>query len=334
MPILPGQSPFIVLTQRRAIKVNGAEVERTPLLIPSFSSQGFPDVSKIIGYCSELIDGPALISAYDLHYGNIHPPFNFASLIFLDSGGYEASKESELSDFGSPAHVPRAWSQEMQEAVLDKWDAPVPSVFISYDHPKERLSIKDQISRAKSMATRRSDFARELLLKPEKANQTLLKIENVVENVHGLADFDIIGITEKEVGNSILDRMHNIARLRTALAKAGLDTPIHVFGSLDTITTQLYFLAGADIFDGLTWLRFAYLDGQTVYKHNYGALKFGINSKAHVIDARCWNENYYYMKDMELEMRRFLNTGDYSVFSHHGELFRKSIESALEALGG
>ncbi len=49
--------------------------------------------------------------------------------------------------------------------------------------------------------------------------------------------------------------MQNIAKLRKALDKAGLNIPLHVFGSLDTVTTPLYFLAGADIFDGLTWLR-------------------------------------------------------------------------------
>jgi len=31
--------------------------------------------------------------------------------------------------------------------------------------------------------------------------------------------------------------MKNIAQLRRALDKAGLETPIHVFGSLDTVTT-------------------------------------------------------------------------------------------------
>ena len=85
-----------MLAKRRALKLNGQEIERTPLLIPSFSSKGFPDVRKIIEYSSGIIDGVMLISAYDLHYGEIKPPFDFASLIFVDSGGYEASKDAEL----------------------------------------------------------------------------------------------------------------------------------------------------------------------------------------------------------------------------------------------
>lgn len=322
-----------MLAKRRALKLNDQEVERTPLLIPSFSSKGFPDIAEIIEYSSELIEGVTLVSAYDLHYEKIQPPFNFPSLIFLDSGGYEASKEAELSDFGDKDHVPNLWSQDMHEAQLAAWQPSVPSVLISYDHPKERLPIKAQIERAKEMAPGREGFLREILLKPENASQKLLPIPEIIKNVRGLTDFDVIGVTEKEVGNSIIDRMKNIAKLRRALDKAGLETPIHVFGSLDTVTTPMYFLAGADIFDGLTWLRFAFHEGQTIYKQNYSALKLGVATKAHVVDARCWNDNYYYMNDMELEMRRYLNEHDFSVFRYHKDLFQTALQSVVEAIG-
>jgi hypothetical protein len=189
----------------------------------------------------------------------------------------------------------------MHDAQLAAWKPGVPSVLISYDHPKERLPIKAQIDRARAMATGRNDVLLEMLLKPETTTQNLLQMPEIIKSVHQLADFDVIGVTEKEIGNSIIDRMKNIGLMRLALDKAGLEMPIHVFGSLDTITTPLYFLAGADIFDGLTWLRFAFHEGRTVYKQNYGALKFGVATKAHVIDARCWNDNYYYIKEMELE---------------------------------
>jgi hypothetical protein len=322
-----------MLAKRRALKLNCQEIERTPLLVPSFSSKGFADVHKIINYSSELIDGPTLVSAYDLHYDRIKPPFDFPSLIFLDSGGYEASRETDLSDLGDKDHQPKPWSREMHEAQLSKWQPSVPSVLISYDHPKERLSIKDQIARAKEMAPERDGFLREILLKPETDGQIRLQMQAVIQNVHRLADFDVIGVTEKEVGSSVIDRMKNIGELRRALDKAGLETPIHVFGSLDTITTPMYFLAGADIFDGLTWLRFAFYKGQTIYKQNYGACELGVTTKAHVIDGRCWNNNYYYMKEMELEMRRYLNEGNFDVFKYHGGLFRGALQSAIEAMG-
>lgn len=322
-----------MLAKRRALKLNGVEVERTPLLVPSFSSKGFPEVGKIIESCSELIEGVTLVSAYDLHYEKIRPPFDFPSLLFLDSGGYEASKDAELSDLGEKDHQPKEWTQEMHEAVIDTWQPSVPSVLISYDHPKARIGIAEQVERARAMAPGRANYLRELLLKPETEAQSLLHIDNVIKHVHRFADFDIIGVTEKEIGNSLVDRMKNIAKLRRALSGAGIDIPIHVFGSLDTISTPMYFLAGADIFDGLTWLRFAFYEGLTIYKHNFGALKLGVGTKAHMVDARCWHQNYYYMTELQLEMRRFLTSHDFGVFKYHGAMFSAALQSALEALG-
>lgn len=322
-----------MLAKRRALKLNGVEIERTPLLVPSFSSKGFPDVAKIIASCSELIEGVTLVSAYDLHYKKIQPPFDFPSLIFLDSGGYEASKDAELSDLGDKDHHPKEWTQEMHEAIIATWQIAVPSVLISYDHPKARVGIVDQIERARAMAPGRTNFLRELLLKPETEAQKFLHVDNVIKHVHRFADFDIIGVTEKEIGNSLVDRMRNIAKLRRALTVAGIDIPIHVFGSLDTISTPMYFLAGADIFDGLTWLRFAFHEGLTIYKHNFGALQLGVATKTHMVDARCWHQNYYYMTELQLEMRRFLTSHDFGSFKHHGDIFSAALQSALEALG-
>lgn len=322
-----------MLAKRRSLKLKGVEVERTPLLVPSFSSKGFPYVHKIIESCSELIEGVTLVSAYDLHFGKVQPPFDFPSLIFLDSGGYEASKDAELSDLGDRDHHPKEWTQEMHEGVIAKWQPSVPSVLISYDHPKARVGFAEQIERARNMAPGRTDFLRELLLKPEKDSQRLLHVDNLLPHVHRLADFDIIGVTEKEIGSSLIDRMKNIAKLRRALSTAGIDIPIHVFGSLDTISTPMYFLAGADIFDGLTWLRFAFHDGLTIYKHNFGALQLGVSTKSDMVDARCWHQNYYYMTEMQLEMRRFLKSQDFGSFRYHGDMFKTALQSALEALG-
>lgn len=323
-----------MLAERRYLKLNGENITRTPLLVPSFSSKGFPSVLKIIEYSSEVIEGPMLVSAYDIYHNKIKPPFDFPSLIFLDSGGYEAAKDNvDLSDFGERDHFPLIWNQEKHESVLSEWSPSVPSVIISYDHPKDRKSIREQIDRARGMAPGKQGFLREILLKPETDTQQYLKIESITSEIQKLADFQVIGATEKEIGNSIINRMTNIAKLRQALDRAGLDTPIHVFGSLDTVTTPLYFLAGADIFDGLTWLRFAFHEGNTLYKHNYSALHLGADTSARMIDGRCWNNNYYYISELQQDMRRFLGSRDFNIFKNHGEFFLRTLSSVTEALG-
>ncbi|MEQ8229691.1 MAG: hypothetical protein RIA64_16520 [Rhodospirillales bacterium] len=280
----------------------------------------------------EFITDVTLVSAYDIHYRHIAPPFTFPELIFLDSGGFEASKDRELSDLGYLPHEPDEWSMEMHNAVLDGWRSDIPTVVISYDHPDERRPVADQIARAMENIGHRKGVSREILLKPETGDQKYLKISSVVANIHDLAQFDIIGVTEKEIGSSVQARMKFIACLREALTKAGLDTPIHIFGSLDTISTPLYYAAGADLFDGLTWLRFGYFEGHTVYKNTFGTLKLGADTAQHIVESRAWSENYYYLKKLERAMRRFLNEHDFDQFPYHRDLIRECFDSTVECL--
>ena len=323
-----------MLAAKRAIKLPNGDSVRTPLLVPSFSSKGFPDVDKILKTTTEFIAGPILVSAYDLHYQHITPPFDFAPLIFIDSGGYEAGRDSELSDYGAKDHHPDKWTRDFHKAVLAGWESISPAIAVSYDHPRERLSITQQILRAQeTLSDGAMKWGKEILLKPETEGQAFLQIEPILENVRKLADFNVIGITEKEIGSSTLDRMVNIARLRRAMQSVGIDVPIHVFGSLDTVSTPLYFLAGADVFDGLTWLRFAYHNGYTVYKQNFSTTNLGLEVKMHMVDAQCWSRNYGYLSELQLSMRRYLNANDFSSFGNQRERFKSALESVLEQIG-
>jgi hypothetical protein len=323
-----------MLARRRGFYRGEKEVIRTPLLLPSFSSKGFPEVQSILAATEQAIDGEILVSAYDLHHEKLKGPFDFAQAIFLDSGGYEAGKDLELSDIGTSKHAPAPWSKEQFATVLLAWSSPRPTVFVSYDHPNERLVTAEQIKRADDTLPKRDNAFREILFKPEGENIPEIDIDAVVANIHKLASFDAIGVTEKEIGFTLQTRMASIAKLRRSLDGAGLgNMPIHIFGSLDTISTPLYFVAGADIFDGLTWLRFAYYDGLTIYRQNYAALQFGTQMKTHLVDGRCWFHNYQYMKEMQLEMRNFLKTQSFNAFKHHKDLVRRAYQAALEQTG-
>lgn len=87
-------------------------------------------------------------------------------------------------------------------------------------------------------------------------------MEEVLASVGGLADFDLIGLTEKELGASPLERCRAVLSLRETLHRRGHQTPIHIFGCLDPATVLAYFLCGADVFDGLSWLRFGFCAGR------------------------------------------------------------------------
>ncbi len=317
-----------ILAERRELKFPDGTCLRTPILIPSFSSR-IPNVEKIFRAGEEFIDGPILISAYDVRHKHLSPPFDFGNAIFLDSGGYEASIDSDLSDVSSSPAQGKDWTENEHMSVLSDWVSKVPAVIISYDHPKVRLSLPKQIAAAADLALPKNAL-REILIKPETEDQHFVQIDSIRKNIHGLSRFDVIGVTEKEIGNSVLERMEHIATMRLALNKAGIESPIHVFGSLDTITTLFYFVAGADIFDGLTWLRYAFKDGRTLYRQDFGITDLGIAAKFPRVEALCWARNYQYMKEMELEMRRFLKGNDFRVFKYHSDKLKAAFQSVEE----
>jgi hypothetical protein len=313
-----------MLAAIRKIKINGIDIASTPAVIPSFSSKGFPEVEGIIKALSQAITEGALVSAYDIAHQYVKEVPAFPQYLILDSGGYESSKDFELSDtrMNNYAEVPWAYEQLIQ--VLDNWSASQPTLAVSYDHPKHRLPIKDQIAKARELFAGRT-FGKEILLKPTSPSAARIDVKQIVDHIYDLREFDVIGFTEKELGYSLFDRMKKIAAVRQALNKINLNTPIHIFGSLDTISTPLYFLAGADMFDGLTWLRYCYMNGQAVYQKNAAALQFGIHINDHDIDPRIWQDNYLEIVKLELAMKRYVKEKSFAAFDEYADFFEKSF---------
>lgn len=133
---------------RRKIAIPGGESFRTPILVPSFSSKGFPEIGRIVDLTEPFIESEILISAYDIHYKHLTNELNFPSLIFVDSGGFEAAVDQDLThvfDALDAEYKPKKWTIEFYNSVIESWQAVPPAVFVSYDHPDERLT---QIGRA------------------------------------------------------------------------------------------------------------------------------------------------------------------------------------------
>lgn len=319
---MPGPKENQPLAEKRELKIGDKAVATTPLLIPSFSSKGFPNISDLFESASEIITNSCLISAYDVHYKLIDRDLTFVEVAFLDSGGYESSKDFEFSDLGRALERRKPWSSSRYAKILDSWSSDTPTVAVSFDHPKHRVPVDKQIREAEVLFRKRN-FGRELLLKPETARGQFVDMKSIIKRVHLLAQFDAIGLTEKELGRSPMERMRGIAELRQALTGIGARTPIHIFGSLDPITSPLYFLAGADIFDGLTWLRMGYYKGLAIYMRNLAMSDYPSNTADSKANAQILASNYHYLRKLENEMKRYLNDGSFSAFSHNQEIFQQ-----------
>ena len=278
-----------------------------------------------------------LLSAYDVHHKkSAIPEFAPAELLFLDSGGYEALKDHQALDPYYPSSDPLDWDQDLYIDVLGRIDPEgiMPIIVTSYDHPEERKPIPKQIQDAIDVFKRFPHVGREMLFKPSTHNERYIDINQLIAVMPQFREFDIIGLTEIELGDSIFKRMSNVIRLRSAMDLNQIDKPLHIYGSLDPVCTPLYFLAGADIFDGLSWLRFAYKDDLAVYHSNRAPIEYGIKRSDELGLAGNYAANLYYLSELTDRMKRYLVERDEKTLGKHGEFFARCLVDLRTEHGG
>jgi len=307
----------------RPICVGGTVAATGPLVVPSYSSKALAriPVSTAIENTAEFIAGSVLISAYDIQHHDVDPNRFKVQLIIVDSGGYEMLVDEEGKRRGGNAdHASFPWSPDLHAKTLAAIDIAIPVIAVSYD--RTELTIGDQIVAA--LAARNPRLGSAFLLKPR--NGDTLTIESIAEHAAMLRHFDIVGVTEKEAGSSFFERLTFVARLRSLLDLNEVDKPIHVFGGLDPFMTPLYLLAGADIVDGLTWLRMAFTDGDAQYLPAYAAMSDPMATLKD-IEWRIRRSNFSRVVDIQTAIRRFLRNGDYDMLSNS-----KKLSSAIKEL--
>lgn len=322
-----------MLTRKLKLTLKGLEVGTTPMLLPAISSRLNLPIQELLSQISDIVDGPFLISAYDYYYEKYlykHDiSVSFSDLIFLDSGGYECNKDLGISNIGLYKTNHLEWNKDFHLLTIKEWPNDVPTVLISYDHPLVRDTISRQIENANDLFHGKDEFLKEILIKPETDTSTKINPEKIIENLDLFTLFDIVGFTEKELGNSILERMVCIAKIRIAMDKKGIDIPIHIFGGLDVVTTPLYYLSGADIFDGLSWLRFLFNDGNTLYIDSFGPKFYGSDENIYKIWIRSIYQNYNYLRRLKSDLEIFHYKNDFKIFGPNAEFFKKAYEDLV-----
>ena len=229
----------------------------TPLIAPSFSSRGFPYLSDIWEEFRHKLYGVCLVSAFDVAGGRI--PTDVADMVnvaILDSGMYETRvRKPDLNATESSPH-PEDWSREQFLEAVQGMGSQGNLVLVNFDQV-ERL--EDQIELAIEDFSTAPHAASDFLIKPAGPAE-LVNVAKLAQFADRLKHFSVIGITAREAGDSFLERCRSIVMLRDLLNDAGLDTPVHVFGAIKPYEVLAYFLCGADIFDGLNWLRWSLRD--------------------------------------------------------------------------
>jgi hypothetical protein len=322
----------------------------TPLLVPSLSSKGFQfrqnglsEVAAYLEVARDHLTESLLISAYDLHHGHLPDAdrllghdhwssvYSAPSLLIVDSGGYELSPMWDGSEVYRGQRAALPFTREEHERLVDRLPRDRDLLVITYDHlmaGEERPGYGEQLKEAAAFFGIRTYLMGDVLLKPPPGARFVVA-RDLAPHAVELAAFDVVGVTENELGDTLLDRLVAVAALRTSLDEAGIAAPIHLFGALDPLFVALYFMAGAELFDGLTWLRYGYHAGVSVYRESAGLLDGDLDVPGSLRGGHAQLRFLAALADLKRSLRRWVELGgDFTVLPHH----REELERAYRAM--
>lgn len=334
-----------MLAERRTIILsNGVELT-TPLVIPSLSTRNVgrldqeddqgrqrPPVSyasMALEFFGNHIDEALLVSAYDLHYRALHEserllsggsptPFHHPNLLMLDSGLYETRERVGYDD---GYEQPNEWTSNMYSELLAALPDDLSLAIVNYDLnadqlEPERMSYAAQLDRARCFFAAHSSFASVCLLKPERP-RGFIEAAQLTPNAAELKEFDIVAVTEKELGNTLFARFASLIALHRLLRDQRIDVPIHVFGGLDPLLTPLYIACGAELVDGVGWLRYAYSerDDTATYIESRPVLDIDLESRVPTRLFDTLSDNLTYLRSLKSRLQLLIDSRDWHAFS-------------------
>ena len=290
------------------------------------------------------IDESLLVSAYDIHHDLLVESMAFSSgfeqsrysqprVLVIDSGWYEKNGGPPAGQFAGDLKKPLPWEETDYLLTVDGLDEVLRPIVVSWDYAG---TYAEQISHAQEFFGARTSLASTLLLKPP-SGLRFHRFERLSdEDATNLRAFDLIGVTEREIGESVLDRLVAISQLRKKLDGVQVSSPVHVFGGLDPLHTPLYFAAGAEVFDGLGWLRYAYREGVAMNRDAAALLDRQIRKRwMHTLNSVSV-DNLDQLRRLTDDLRRFVHKGDWSVLCRGSQLkpIFESLQERMEGAGG
>jgi hypothetical protein len=318
------------------------------------SSKGFPtdedgisEAARALDFVAQDLTEAILISAYDIHYRrlldvdrlqgpeHLETLYGWPKLLIIDSGGYELSPQYESGFPRRDTWTPEPFSQENFAGVIERLPPGRETLLVNFDQEEEsRGTFAEQRVRAQEFFAARPHFLSDFLIKPEPGTQ-FIDVRNLTPEAPNLNAFKVIGVTEKELGATVLERLAALGRLRKLLDESAVPAPIHVFGALDPLFTPLYYMMGGEIFDGLSWIRYAYQQGLALHPESFGILMRIVDDGQQRRDFKRYMSNVGELKEMKHRLTRWCD--DETRFDHLGEqaeTLREIYETALTQVAG
>ncbi len=282
-----------------------------PLLIPSFSSKGNLFILNEEGqYISDNYDlaqaldirisKSYLLSAYDIYYGFMPrepSDWPYTEHLFIDSGGYETNDSFDLSERNKYNYKVLPWDYKKMETVYERIVA-----CPKFENSNIILSAFDGKGAFKQQLHAALDLKKDF---PTAFTNFIIKIDFGIDDLlkelkqhrEQLTQFSILGFTEKELGLSLRERLLNIIDIRQQLDGCGWNGYVHIFGGLEPNFVKLFYYAGADIFDGLSWQRTRYWNNSTLF-----------TPEKYIVSSSEFENKYLMMLDNLAYMQEISNT--------------------------
>lgn len=285
-----------------------------PLFVYSYSSRGFPDFPARFAATRDL--APVhLVSLYDLRHGltsdvTERDTAHRGGLRFLDSGLFETVAPPDVWEHDAPT-AKSEWSRALYVETANLSAHPG-DVLVSFDD--YALSLAEQIQSSWPLYDQITvpDIRRGLLVHPNG-----IPPSELVTTVQTLAPtLDLLGVTEKDIGPPWFEAVTYLRELRRELDTAfNRYVPLHVFGCLDPQTIPYLFFAGADVFDGLAWMRYYFHDRHTYYAKEYEyALEPGALLNPQEVARSLLAHNVEELERLRADLRYAVLTGDVARF--------------------
>lgn len=239
------------------IKIN-KNILATPEFIPSFSSREDKSSlsNRIMAMINKIPQSASLISSFDYrmlgtidsNIAEIIKSYSKEKILFLDSGGFELQFDTNS-----------IWNEERYMEVISETS---PSFFVSYDRIpsyREKSSVSKDIEKSiEFLRKTKMSYGRILLIHISPRNNIMEEINTICQKIIEYNnDFDVVGFPEKEIGSNIIQRCTFIKKIREFMRRNSIEKPIHVLGCSDPTSILLFILSGADLFDGLGWMKYS-----------------------------------------------------------------------------
>ena len=293
--------------------------ELLPLFAYSFSSKGFVDLPDLSSSILPIVPDAFLVSLYDYRYllSDFHEFNEYDTRIRIwDSGGYETSTGDDLSSHFSAIAGCEPWCEDtyVETARTIPWNSR--DILVSYDAYENRMCkpVVEQLEDACRLFERiPGTYLRDIVLHVDQSTD----VKSLTQDVRRFEGcFDVLGFTEKEIAGTWFKGINFIDKLRKELSgELGVYVPIHLFGCFDPKSIINFFLVGADIFDGLSWLRYFINNRSTLYIREYEALvPFSQHSQLSFYHPEIVANNIEELQRLRNDLSYSAVSGDYSSF--------------------